>query len=443
VWALVLGLGYRLGVQDLPALASSLSAVCDAASAALLAGLSLRVGWGVYGAALVGLVWAINPMSIAFAVGGMETSLFVLVVLVALSLAASGRTARLRAAALLAGASAFIRPEGVLLGAIIIGWAWLVLRRPVPVLSIVCAFVAPVAGGALVLLARYGSPLPHSIAAKQVAYQPPPPFENVLALLLQAGLPGWSTPILAVLPAAGALVIAAVGLATLGVLVRRGLTGRISRPAGWQPFAAFGVVYLAFYALLGLRGVRLFPWYLVPLEPLYLLGASAGLARVSVKARDWLPALLLLWQVPAIDWHAPLLPVGYNLGREQVLLDVGRGLGQSLPPTALVAAPEIGALGYASNLRILDTVGLVSPAALRYYPLPGEQLVVDNAIPARLIDDQRPDAVVTLDAFAERSLLLDPTFQRDYRLEHAYPVQVWSSTAVLLFRRVSDTADAR
>jgi hypothetical protein len=447
-WALLLGLGYRLGIHDLPALASTLSAVCDAGSAALLAGLGLRLGWGGRGAALVGLVWAINPLSIAFAVGGMETSLFVLAALAALSLAAVGGTARLRAAALLAGLSVFIRPEGVLLGASILGWAWLVVRRTTR-LSIVSAFCAPIGPGALVLWARYGSPLPHSIAAKQVAYQAPPPFENVLALLLHAGLPGWSTPILAVLPPIAALVVAAFGLVSLVVLVRRGFLRRSESVGLWQPFAAFAVLYLAFYALLGLRGVRLFPWYLVPLEPLYLLGAAAGLARldwrrvVNVRTRDWLPALLLLWQVPAIDWRAPLMPVGYNLGREQVLLDVGRGLSQSLPPTAVVAAPEIGALGYASNLRILDTVGLVSPAALRYYPLPGEQLVVDNAIPARLIDDQRPDVVVTLDAFAERSLLVDPTFQRDYKLEGTYPVQVWSSTAVLLFRRVSDAAETR
>ena len=53
---------------------------------------------------------------------------------------------------------------------------------------------------------------------------------------------------------------------------------------------------------------------------------------------------------------------------------------------------------------MLDTVGLVSPVALAYYPLPADQLVTDNAIPARLIVDQQPDVVVTLDAFAQRSL---------------------------------------
>jgi hypothetical protein len=209
----------------------------------------------------------------------------------------------------------------------------------------------------------------------------------------------------------------------------------------WQPFAAFGALYSLFYVLAGLRGVRLFPWYLVPLGSLYLLGAAAGLRRISINVRfqQWLPVLLVLWQLPALDWHQPLLPLGYSLEREQVLLSVGNELRETLPSTAVVAAPEIGALGYASRLRILDTVGLVSPAARAYYPLPPEQLVVDNAIPPRLIRDQQPDAVVTMDVFAQRTLLLDPDFLRDNRLERTISARVWQSSQVLVFRRVAAT----
>src|SRR5262249_26478920 len=147
--------------------------------------------------ALVGVAWAINPMSIAFAVGGMETSLFVLVVLAALALAVRGN---LTWAALAAGSSAFVRPEGALVGATVLGWTFLVRRRSVP--HVLSAFVAPVLAGALALVTHYGSPLPNSIAAKQVAYLAPAPYENSVALLLQAGLPGGSTYLLAPLPAA-------------------------------------------------------------------------------------------------------------------------------------------------------------------------------------------------------------------------------------------------
>src|SRR3712207_7496209 len=56
-------------------------------------------------------------------------------------------------------------------------------------------------------------------------------------------------------------------------------------------------------------------------------------------------------------------------------------LSEELRPGDVVAAPEIGALGYTSGAPILDTAGLVSPEATRYYPLPAEMLVGDNAVP--------------------------------------------------------------
>src|SRR5215211_7315006 len=64
LWAIILGGGFRLGLTDLPWLATAVSAVCDAASAALIAQLAMRMGWRPLGAALVGLAWAMNPMSV-------------------------------------------------------------------------------------------------------------------------------------------------------------------------------------------------------------------------------------------------------------------------------------------------------------------------------------------------------------------------------------------
>jgi hypothetical protein len=324
----------------------------------------------------------------------------------------------------------------MLLGGVILGWTWFARRRELLVVGPL--FLAPLLAGGLALSAIYGSPLPHSIAAKQIAYRPVWPGENVLALALQAGLPGWSPFVLSVAPAAVGVVVAAVGLVTLAVLTRRGLR---SASWPWQPYAAFGVLYLLFYAVAGFRGVRLFPWYLVPLIAVYVLGAAAGVQRLRWRGSQELAAVLLLaWQLPAVDWRQPLLPVGYTLERERAMLVVGAELNQTLPSDAVIAAPEIGALGYASQLRILDTVGLVSPAAVGYYPLPREQLIVDNAVPARLIIDQQPDAVVSLDAFVQQSLMRDAAFQRDYQLERSYPVDVWNSSELLVFRRVAPTA---
>jgi hypothetical protein len=432
LWALILAGGYRLGLTDLPWLATALSALCDAATAALIVHFCMRMGWRPLGAALVGLAWALNPMSIAFATGGMETSLFVLLSMAVLSLSASGKSLIL--AAVLGAAATFVRPEGGFLAAALIAWTFFTKRSQTPQVIAVGGLPVALAGAAIFL--RYGSPLPNSVAAKQVAYQPAWPLENAVALLVQAGLPGWSTYLLAVLPAAVGLLLALLGLAALIDLARRAVPWLNRRDVRWQPFAGFALLYLAFYVVAGLRGVRLFPWYLVPIEPFYLLTAAAGLARFGTLRTSLVALALVAWQVPAIDWRQPLMPLGEDLGREQLYLDVGHALATSLPPDALIAAPEIGALGYASNLRVLDTVGLISPTSLPYYPLPAELVIGDNAIPPRLIADRRPDAVVTLDGFAARSLLPDPEFQRDYRLEATYPAAVWQSHELLLFRRV-------
>ena len=430
LWAVLLSGGHALGFTDLPWLATALSAVADGASAGLLSVLALRFAGRWWAGLLVGLAWALNPMSVAVAVGGMETSLFVLVSLASLALAAANR--RLPAAAL-AGLATLIRPEGVLLASVVLAWAWY-RGCGLPIRAGLVA-AAPVLTAGLLLGLRYGSPLPHSMAAKQVAYQGGWPLTNTVALVMHAGLPGWSTYLLAAVPAAVGLLVAAVGAATLLYLVRLGVPWLGRQGLAWQPFAAFAAVYFVFYVVVGVRGIRLFPWYLVPVSPFYLLGAAAGLTRLGQAGAPWLAAALVVWQLPAIDWGQPLLPNGVTFWRESALFDAGRELRQALPATAVVAAPEIGALGYASNLRILDTVGLVSPAALRYYPLPIEQLATDNAIPARLIEDQRPEAVVTMDAFAARSLLPDPAFQRDYRLEQSYAAPVWASQHLLLFVR--------
>jgi hypothetical protein len=434
LWAIVLAAGYRIGAIDLPWLATVFSAVCDGASAALLVLLARRMGWPTLGAALVGLAWALNPMSIGFATGGMETSLFVLLALGALSLAATRRRAWLAAG--VCGAATLVRPEGGLLALVIITWTWCANRRQTWQAIVAAALPIGLMGAGLLM--RYGSPLPNSVAAKQVAYQPAGRFDNALALLVQAGLPGWSTYLLAAVPTLVGLVVCAVGLVTLVVLGRRGLTLMQRESVTWQPFAAFAALYVVFYVVVGMRGVRLFPWYLVPIEPFLLLAAASGLVSVGRRVSPAiLAAGLVAWQLPAIEWHQPLMPLGQDLTREQLYLSVGQQLAASLPPDAVVAAPEIGALGYASNLRVLDTVGLVSPSALPYYPLPAEQLVTDNAIPARLIDDHQPDAVVTLDAFASRSLLPDPIFAEHYQLAAEYPASVWQSQELLVFRRVA------
>ena len=552
LWALILALGRLLGFADLPWLATVLSALCDAASAALLVLCARQLGLGPLASLLVGLAWALNPMSVAFATGGMETSLFVLLALTVLSLVSRGLvrldrdtpeldryaaeldrdTARLdrdasgldrdasgldryavqmergtaerrrdavtekrdtglaerdtalsaRDTALLgrdtarpkrdtapggrdtaarerdtaradrdaalcgrdtaavgrdnartdrdtataprqvlvaaaaAGVATFVRPEGALLAATVVLCAAVRWRR-LPWQAMLAAGV-PMAHGAAALTLVYGSPLPHSVAAKQVAYAPVGPLENPLAMLLQAGLPGWSTFLLAAWPPAACAAAALIGLVVLFATALRDAprTTRQSTPAQrpsitpgqcqgitpaqrqgitppqlyddmppvrqasqsarsqrvetttsdatppqprrrglpYLPFAVFTALFVAFYIVAGLRGVRLFSWYLVPIAPVYLLTLARGLASIGSRPPTWpraatawqmpataLAALLVGWQLSTVDWHQPLLPAGDSLVREQLFIAAGSELRDTLPPTRRSPHPRL------------------------------------------------------------------------------------------------------
>jgi hypothetical protein len=263
-----------------------------------------------------------------------------------------------------------------------------------------------------------------------------------LALISQALLPGESIFLLGgtttMVFAIAALAAAPLLLPLYGMGFRRWL--RASPPvAAW---AWWLVLYVAAYALAGLRGVRMFHWYLVPLTPFYTLLLAQGVRALAERSeqRRWLSgaaaSLLVLWWLPGLVSAQGIgYPTNFALDRERLYRTVALDYAARWEPSTVVAAPEIGALGYYSQAQILDTVGLISPVAARYYPLPAEQLASDNAVAPRLIADARPDYVVSLDQFVRKSLLLDPTFQASYTLVEARPAVIWDSTQLLVYRR--------
>ncbi len=428
---------------SLPSLAPWLNATLDAAACVLLVWLGLRLSGQVWVGALAATGYALAPMSIAFSAGGMETPLFVLLVLSSLGCWLAGRRGPALGCAALA---TLTRPEGGLVATLLLLDA-LRLRRHLP-WRLALLYAVLLAPWTLYAWLVYGSPLPHSMAAKAVTYQVDPGI-NLAALAFSAGLPGFS--VLPLAEVAGSVVPWLVGcavalIALYGFARQAGRLALCRAPRAW-PLLLFAPIYALAYSLAGLRGVRLFHWYLTPLVPFYLLYLAVGLAAVAARLRLEPPrlaaaafALVVVWDVAALGlsrgWlERPFYPVGLDLTREAVYGAIGAELRSRLAPDDVVAAPEIGALGYASQARILDTVGLVSPGVSGYYPLPREQLVADNAVPPQLIQDRQPRYVVALDQFVRRSLLPSPWFRRHYDLVRREPARVWMSDAVLLFRR--------
>jgi hypothetical protein len=110
-------------------------------------------------------------------------------------------------------------------------------------------------------------------------------------------------------------------------------------------------------------------------------------------------------------------------------------LAPRLTASSRLAAGDVGVLGFYTPARILDTVGLNSPESLRYYPLDKQYYVINYAIPADLILDERPDYVVILEVYARLTLLQDPRFSQQYTLLRTLPTDIYGSRGMLIFAR--------
>ena len=103
--------------------------------------------------------------------------------------------------------------------------------------------------------------------------------------------------------------------------------------------------------------------------------------------------------------------------------------------SSVLAAGDVGVLGYYTPGRILDTVGLNSAEALKYYPLDKRYYVINYAIAPDLIIDQRPDWVVILEVYGRLGLLPDPRFQAQYELVKKIPTDIYGSDGMMVFKK--------
>jgi hypothetical protein len=95
----------------------------------------------------------------------------------------------------------------------------------------------------------------------------------------------------------------------------------------------------------------------------------------------------------------------------------------------------VGVLGYFTQVRILDTVGLNSPISTRYYPLDSSFYAINYAIPPDLILDTRPDYLVILEVYGRDGLLKDDQFLQAYQLKAKIPTDMYGSDGLLIFAR--------
>jgi hypothetical protein len=379
LWMWLLALASHSGLS-LPVAALAFAAIADLVSIAILLRGPFATTAGAAAALGAAIAIAAWPVYVIIAVSGMETSLYVC--LIVATTAAIGRDRAVLGGGL-AGAALLCRPDGALM--IVVGALAAIRRKQV---GRYAASVAVVAFPWIVYASwRFGSPIPTSVIAKAASDDPWfVSFLNLRAFFLHG-------PYLLITP------LAAAGLL---LLWRRG-------PESWRLLIGWCVLYLA--AMAAANAFTHYAWYYVPLLPVYIgaaaaaSGAIAEWVRPVVVARLWqvrlVPALLcaaggalLLARMP------PLAAQLTNFGaqREAPYMEVASTLHHTAPGCVL-AATEIGAIGYAYPGRILDLVGLVSPEVM------GRDVTA-------VLAESGAHWLVTYDSHFDRSAAARPEFTR-------------------------------
>jgi hypothetical protein len=512
-----------------PEIALLINAFADALTCLLL----IRVGSSLHSPAAgwaAALLWAVSPMSVTFAAGGLETSVYILLLISVLYCRLRGK---LNAMSVLAGLAFLTRPDALILVALI--WAELafsflrqngfrtglgkLFRASLPFLLIVI-------GWSTFAVFYYGTLLPNSMLAKSVVYRMGP-GAGLIRMIQQYGTPFFEQLTF------GSRILIITGPLYLFLSILGIYSAEKLRPgAGAAAGLAFPWLYFVVFSA---ANPLIFRWYLAPPLPFLFLSIFVGLAtllgllqpgmpgmgarkviaslssrlpsrlssRLSSRRGDsgdkgesggdqsersnfllpdkksgWLDRLvsrvrltvptpmssadkpdqekrpdvlrralfaaltaaaLLLslseWKVSPDHGPARPAPEMAYIRLELLYRQVAEDLQARILPGYTVAAGDVGVLGYYLDAKILDTVGLNSPEAIRYYPLPKSMYTILYAMPPDLILAARPEIVIFLEIYGRTGLLKDSRFLEEYRKCGEYPTDIYGSYSLLVYCR--------
>jgi hypothetical protein len=417
---LLLAAGRAFAGVEIPRLACLSAVVCLPAVALLGYRLARRVVSPLFSVLFVLAGLAPRDTLQVFA-SGMETPIYLLGLVGAVELACRGRDV---AAFAVASGLFFVHPDGVVL---------------VPCLALAARFtrgrwplgaalkgISPAFLLALSMAGFYGSPIPHSVTAKRRAYDMPAGHagahlsETALDVVAAAELPSLAGTVLgSSAEVAAPLLVAVIVGATLWV-------GRSAfRHVSVLSFAFFGGAY---YGLFAVANPLMFDWYRPPLGLSLAFVLAACASQLPWAARVAWAVLLAATTASHLARFTPYDPSV----REEVYRRAVETLAPG--PADVVAAPEIGAVGWFSRARILDTSGLVSPEVM---PFLDGRLGQGGPIPPRLLVSLRPTHVVSFRCFLDPMLLAEPRALRGFERVASYPAVAFGRPdEVVVYRRM-------
>jgi hypothetical protein len=356
LYALVLA-GMR--VLGVPLLSAARMVSLASALGLLWAGARLgRKVFGDAGAGVLGSLFLLTlPPVAVLGMYGMETFLFLFILATAfaliedrpwfaLAILGIGLGVRIEAAAALFSCSLFLtfRARGV--------------SRAYPLMLAALFVIIFMLAGQL----YYGSPLPASVLRKASKPSTLAGAATVAGYFAAMGFGVYPPWVPWLNPGLGLPLFAVLGL------LRRGE----ERKRLW-PLLGFSTLYFLAYTASGKQYAMYFVWYFVP--PLMAVcfpaaaGISGGVSRLMEKLgrpRLGQAGLLLVMAAWLMLSAYPLMlriksSAAERNVREREYATAGIWLRLHSPENAVVAGPEIGAVGFFSERQILDTFGLVSP----------------------------------------------------------------------------------
>ena len=357
LWTFVLALGFWLGLAPYfwtyligGLTLFGLGVLTEATARSLLSTYRPRVPWvGLFFVAEWHFLWA--------AMSGMETLLDALLLTSVLALLMTG-SRRYLTMGLLTGLSVWVRPDGLTLLAPVILTILLIEKSNRDKFNVIVQYL--IGFGSLVVpyllfnLWLSGTPMPNTFYAKQAEYAssllPWPQRIGVLFLQLFNG------PSVVLLPGI-------VGWAVQSIRKRE-----------WPSIASMlwcgGYLFLYISRLPAYQHGR----YQMPAMPiLFLFGLLAFFEFAKSNLfRQYHRVMQLVWQASLLFVTLGFVALGARAYGEDVglieseMVVTAKWAAQNIPPNSIIAAHDIGALGYFDHHQLIDLAGLVSPEVIPF-----------------------------------------------------------------------------
>jgi len=395
LWTFLLALGfllhlgpyiwaYLLGSLTL----FSLSALAEQTARKIVSTYQPRYPWiGIFFALEWHLLWA--------AMSGMETLLHALIILTVIAGLMTG-SRRYLTLGLLTGLSVWVRPDGItLIGPVLLTVLFVEGTITEKIRALVMYFIG---FGSLFVpyllfnLWLSGTPMPNTFYAKQTEYalwQAQPLVERLVILLVQL-LTGPSA----------FLFPGVIGFILLAI-----------RRQAWPMIAGF--MWCIGYFLLYILRLPAYQHgrYLMPAMPIFFLFGLLGyfeFTKSSLFGRKHV-AIKIAWQLSIALLTFCFVVLGARSYGEDVgliqseMVVTAKWVAMNLPPNAILAAHDIGALGYYDDHELIDLAGLVSPEVIPF--------MRDEARLAKYLDQKNANYLIAFPAFyPELTRNLEPVF---------------------------------